>query len=46
MTDRQRLLVALLSEADSTERDIKNMRLLELMAILDLAGSHPLPRAS
>jgi hypothetical protein len=38
MTDRQRLLIALLSENDATDTDLRNMGLLELTTALDLAA--------
>jgi len=46
MTDRQRLLIALLSDPDSTRADLENMRRLELAAAVDLVGPDPVPRAS
>jgi hypothetical protein len=38
MTDRQRLLVALLSETHATPTDFEHMQLLELMTLVDLVG--------
>jgi hypothetical protein len=45
MTDQQRLLVALLSESSSTEADLDHMRMLELIAVVDLVGPEPALRA-
>ena len=44
MTDQQRLLVALLSDANSTEADVEHLRLLERMTLVELVGHTPARR--
>src|SRR4051812_7165484 len=46
MTDQQRLLVALLSDAASTEADVEHLRRLQRLAVLDLVAPTPASRYS